>query len=226
MKKTTRVLFGILIIAIGALLILNAVGVLDFDIFFKGWWTIFIILPSIFGFISRPNWGSVCIIALGVFILLQAQGLIDWAMFWKLCVAALAVIIGLCIILSVRIEYGHRTESSVETINREGKNIKSFKITFGEQKLSMEGQDFEGADINATFGAMNLNLRDAVISDDVLIRVNASFAGVRIWLPYDVNVEVRSSATFGGVDNKADGRHGAHTVIIDADCTFAGVELR
>ena len=44
LKKTGNILWGVLIIALGALLALKAF-LPEFDIFFDGWWTLFIIVP-------------------------------------------------------------------------------------------------------------------------------------------------------------------------------------
>ena len=51
MKKTTVILWGAVLIIIGALFAMNALGV-GVDLFFEGWWTLFIIVPSIYNVIS------------------------------------------------------------------------------------------------------------------------------------------------------------------------------
>ena len=61
--------------------------------------------------------------------------------------------------------------------------------------------------------------------------MKASFAGVGIYVPKDVNVnvDVRSNSAFGGVNNKTADRlrqqSGSHTILIIAECSFAGVEV-
>lgn len=78
MKKLAKQFLGFSIAAIGVLWILNVTGVIGFDIFFRGWWTLLIILPCTAHLIAHPNWGSFSGIALGAILLLQAQGYIDW----------------------------------------------------------------------------------------------------------------------------------------------------
>lgn len=225
-KRFSRALCGVLIIAIGVLWILSLVGILNFNLFFDGWWTVFIILPCLLGFISKPNWGSIFGMAIGAFLLLQAQGLIDWSLFWKLCVASIIIIIGITLLFSSKCCCSCKKDGKIENINREGKNIKSIECSFGEQNISMDEQDFEGADIDISFGSLTLDLRRAIINDNVQLNVKAAFAGVRILLPSDVNVEVRSNSAFGGISNKADNRRGTYTVVVSAECSFAGVDLR
>ena len=52
MKKTTDYLWGLLLIIIGLIFGVNALGIAKIDIFFEGWWTLLIIIPSIFGLIE------------------------------------------------------------------------------------------------------------------------------------------------------------------------------
>ncbi|MDD7711105.1 MAG: LiaF-related protein [Alistipes sp.] len=100
---------------------------------------------------------------------------------------------------------------------------------FGEQNHRVEAEEFDGADIEASFGSVRLDLRNAIINDDVQIHIKASFAGVGIYVPKDVNVDVRSNSAFGGVNNKTADRlrqqTGSHTIHLIAECSFAGVEV-
>ena len=46
MKKFGNILWGVVLIIVGVIFGLNAVGLTDINIFFHGWWTLFIIVPS------------------------------------------------------------------------------------------------------------------------------------------------------------------------------------
>lgn len=98
MKKLAKQFLGFSIAAIGVLWILNVTGVIGFDIFFHGWWTLLIILPCTAHLIANRNWGSFSGIALGAVLLLQAQGYIDWPVFWKLCLAIIFIAFGIVLI--------------------------------------------------------------------------------------------------------------------------------
>ena len=234
MKKSAKLFLGLSVAAIGVLWILNVTGVIGFDIFFRGWWTLLLILPSIAAFINRPNLGAFWGVAVGVVLLLQAQGLIDWSIFWKLCLAVIFIAFGCVLIFSKdgRPENWNRPEAEggCETVQLEGKNILRITSAFGEQNRRVEGEPFEGACIDASFGSVRLDLRNASINEDVRIDIKAKFAGVGIYLPDDVAVEVYSNTSFGGVNDKTAGassrRNASHTIHIFADCNFAGVEIR
>ena len=45
MNKTSNILWGIVLIVLGLIFGLNALDITHIDIFFNGWWTLFIIVP-------------------------------------------------------------------------------------------------------------------------------------------------------------------------------------
>ena len=49
MKNITRILWGTALIAVGGIIGLNAFGITDIELFFDGWWTLFIIVPCLVG---------------------------------------------------------------------------------------------------------------------------------------------------------------------------------
>ena len=52
MKKLNNILWGIVLIAVGVIGALNAFNLTHIDIFFNGWWTLFIIVPCSIGLIT------------------------------------------------------------------------------------------------------------------------------------------------------------------------------
>ena len=47
MKNLESIVIGLILIAIGVIIGLNTLNITDINIFFDGWWTLFIIIPSI-----------------------------------------------------------------------------------------------------------------------------------------------------------------------------------
>ena len=46
-KKISNYVWGIFIVFLGLILLFKTLGLITFDIFFSGWWTLFIIIPSL-----------------------------------------------------------------------------------------------------------------------------------------------------------------------------------
>ena len=49
MKNINKILWGTTLIAVGGIIALNAFGIADIELFFDGWWTLFIIVPCLVG---------------------------------------------------------------------------------------------------------------------------------------------------------------------------------
>ena len=116
----------------------------------------------------------------------------------------------------------------LESSKQNGDNIKTGSATFSGQDLNFNGEVFEGAELNAIFGGVKCDLRNAIIEKDCAITASAIFGGIDIYVPDYVNLKVNSNSIFGGVSNK---NHrptveGAVTLYINATCMFGGVEIK
>ena len=101
MKKAGSVLWGIILIAAGVIWALNEFNVTNINVFFDGWWTLFIIVPCAIGlFTEREKTGNIIGIAVGAFLLLCCRDILSFSMLWKLLVPAIIVIIGLKMVLA------------------------------------------------------------------------------------------------------------------------------
>ncbi|MBQ3294389.1 hypothetical protein IJG98_01500 [Candidatus Saccharibacteria bacterium] len=99
MKRTKSIIWGIAILALGIFFGGKALGLFTFELFFDGWWTLFIIVPSLVSLCTEKfKSGSLFMLALGIILLLAAQGVFDWGAAWKVILATLFVVIGLSII--------------------------------------------------------------------------------------------------------------------------------
>ena len=55
MKNITKILWGTTLIAVGGIIALNAFGIADIELFFDGWWTLFIIVPCLVGISGKAG---------------------------------------------------------------------------------------------------------------------------------------------------------------------------
>ena len=99
MKKFGNVLWGIVLIIIGLIIGGNALGITNINIFFDGWWTLFIIVPCFIGlFTENEKTGNLIGLLMGGALLLGCQNILDFDLIWKLAFPTVLVIIGLSII--------------------------------------------------------------------------------------------------------------------------------
>ncbi len=225
MKKLSSVLWGIVLIAAGVVMALNVSGVTDINIFFDGWWTLFIIVPCGIGlFTEREKAGNIIGIVIGVFLLLCCQDILSFSMLWKLLIPAIIVIVGLKMVLTGL--FGNKANEIMKQLKLDGKEPKSGFAAFSGCNMTYDGEVFEGAELTAVFGGVKCDLRNAIIEKDCAIQVSAIFGGIDILVPDNVNVKVSSNSIFGGVSNKTAMHQNAPTVHISGSCMFGGVEIK
>ena len=226
MKKFENILWGIAFIVVGLILAGNAIGITNIDIFFDGWWTLFIIVPCFIGlFNDSDKTGNVIGLVIGGALLLACQGLLNFEMVWKLVVPVALVIIGVSIIFKDSIH--GKINSEISKINKSQKDIPSYCATFSEQNANFENEEFKGADLTAVFGGVKCDLRQAIINSDTVIKAESIFGGVEIYVPSNVKVKIKSTPIFGGVTDKSvHNQESEHTIYINSTCICGGVDIK
>ncbi|MBQ9747226.1 MAG: hypothetical protein IJV98_00440 [Clostridia bacterium] len=225
MKKISNMVWGILLIGAGVLFGLKALGIWDFDLFFDGWWTLFIIIPCAIGlFTEREKTGNVFGLCLGIALLLCCQDVLSFSMLWKLLIPVAIIVVGVKMILSA--VPASKTNEMLDKMKAEGREPVVGCATFSGCDLRLDGEIFEGADLTAAFGGVKCDLKHAVIEKDCAIRVSAIFGGIDILVPDHINVKVNANCIFGGVSNKTQVRQDAPTLYVSGICMFGGVDIK
>ena len=205
MKKTSNILWGIVLVAVGAVFALNALDVTDIDVFFDGWWTLFIIVPCTIGlFTEQDKIGNIIGIAIGVFLLLSCQNIIKFEMLWKLLIPAVIIIIGLKLVFGGL--FDNKSKEITEKMKEQGKTLQTKCAVFSGEELKFDGEVFDGAEFTAVFGGIKCDLKNAVIDRDVIIKTTAIFGGIDIFVSDNVNVKINSTSIFGGMTNTSPDR--------------------
>lgn len=227
MKNIRNVLWGVLFIVVGVIFGLNALGITDIDIFFDGWWTLFIIVPCFIGlFNDDDKTGNVIGLVIGILLLLCCQDIFKFEFLWKLIIPIALVIIGVSFIFKDALS--GKVKKEMKKVNKNKKDSKEYCATFGGQEVYFDKEEFTGCELTAVFGGVKCDLRGSIIKEDVVIDASSIFGGIDIFVPDDVNVKVNSTPIFGGVTNhkkrKKDTKE--KTIYINAVCVFGGVEIK
>ena len=227
MKKFRDILWGIALIIVGVIWGLNSTGITNINIFFDGWWTLFIIVPCFIDLFKEDDkTGDFIGLLIGIALLLSCQNIIDFDIIWKLLLPAVLVIIGFSIIFKDAI--GGKVNSEIKKLNQNKNNDNDYCATFSGQDVKFDNEEFTGADLTAIFGGVKCDLRNAIITKDVVINSSAIFGGIDIFVPANVKVKIKSTPIFGGVSNKAiqEKSEDAHTIYINGLAVFGGVEIK
>lgn len=225
MNRINNVLWGIVLIVIGIIFGLNALEITDINVFFDGWWTLFIIVPCFISlFKDNDKTGDIIGLIIGVSLLLGCQNLIKFEFIWKLMIPFILVMIGLSIIFKDTFHKVVRKEAKRLSKNTD----KEFCATFSSQNLNFDKEEFNGCDLSAVFGGIKCDLKDAIIKEDIAINASSIFGGITIYVPSNVNVKIVSTSIFGGVsdERKNKNKDGNLTIYINATNLFGGVEIK
>ena len=225
MKKMSNWLWGIFFILVGVIFGINALGIADINIFFDGWWTLFIIVPCFIGlFNDEDKKGSIIGLLIGGLLLLGCLDVINFDLIWKLMVPIVLVIIGLSFIF--KDAFDGKVKEEIKKLNKS--DNKEYSAVFSGQDLDFSNEEFTGCTLNAVFGGTKCDLREAIIKEDALINASSIFGGITILVPNDVNVKIRSTAVFGGVsdERKKKTKDGQITIYVDATSIFGGIEIK
>lgn len=223
-NKLTNILWGIVLVALGLIFGLNALEITDINIFFDGWWTLFIIVPCGIGlFKDSDKTANIAGLVVGGVLLLACQDLVDFETILKLIVPIILVIVGVSFIF--RDAIGDKVRSKMKNLPKSGQE---YCATFAEQNIDFAGDIFEGCSLSGIFGSVNCNLKDTIINEDCAVHALALFGGVTIHVPETVNVKVTSTPIFGGVSDKRRSKvtDAPVTLYINASCMFGGIDIK
>lgn len=226
MKNISKGLWGIVLIVIGLVIGLNSFGITDIDIFFDGWWTLFIIVPCFIGlldFEKGDKVGDVIGLLIGVALLLVCQDILGFDFIAKLILPTTLVVIGISMI------FNNTLKAKITEKVKEGKKngLEAIVATFAGQRVDKTDEKFEGASLDAVFGSIVLDLRKAKLSKEVTIEASAIFGGIEIIVPKGVNVKVKSTPIFGGTSNRIiNSEDNKETIYIESFSMFGGVDIK
>ena len=225
MKDMKKVIWGAVLLAVGVILALNALDITDIDVWFPGWWTLFIIIPCGVGiFTDRDKKGNLIGLAIGVVLLLCAQSIIDFSLVWKLALPAVIIIFAIKMIVRGA---SKKKDGDVIIVTPENGELPSGTAIFGGKDMNFDGQLFDGCELTAIFGGVECDLSGAIVEKDCTIRATSIFGGIDITMPKGVNVKVSSTNIFGGTDDDCvKNPDSPVTVYVEAVSIFGGVDLK
>ena len=159
MAKFKNIIWGLIFIVLGLIVGLNTLGIASINVFFDGWWTLFLIIPSFIGlFKDKDKTGDIILLVVGVLLLLGSQDIIDFETIMKLVFPTILVIIGIsCLIKGI---IGSDFQEKVKKIKSTDKDTLKCDAIFTGQKVVVENPIL-GADVNAIFGGLELDLRNS-----------------------------------------------------------------
>lgn len=222
--RTNNNLKGMFWVVLGVIIFGSVLDWWDIGSLLDGWWTLFIIIPCArkvmrYGLQTPAGFGLI----VGIALLLAEWDVLRFGSVAKL--AGLLVLAVFAIKVLRRNVHFQGSTSNVPPQFAEEARCSAF---FGGADVVYPHDPYFGSEVNAVFGGADLDLRNAMIDEDVVINATAVFGGVTIKLPEDVNIRLDSTAIFGGNDNKIKRPEQPEwpIVYVRATSIFGGVEIK
>jgi predicted membrane protein len=220
---SSQLLVGLGIIAVGVIFLAQTLGIADFGSLAVWIPSLFILLGIWILLSSRfTNWGGALILILfGTVAQLAALDVLSWNDIWKLWPLAL-IIIGLSIVLD-------RMRGRDGALADEDNTVKQFAMFSGTSTRST-AQEFEGGELTAIFGGVELDLTEVVVEErPAVLHVFAMFGGVEIKVSPDMLVSSRVTPIFGGFEDNRRQRKAlpgeSAELIVRGTALFGAIEI-
>ena len=229
--KKSNLIWGIFFILAGVLYMLSEIFTLPFSIW--EFWPLIIIIPSLMNLSKLSN--VICLI-FGVTLLALSLGIVSGSVVERFFIPICLIFIGLIILFKNNIFHTKRSKKdfinndnfSKESDFTKKSNYTNYSAMFNGYREKLPHDVFNGADVNAIFGSVDLDMREAVITEDAVINCNAVFGGIDIIIPSGVNVRVSGFPIFGGISNKCTDSQNENTPTLYFYVTFmfGGVTIK
>ncbi len=196
---------AIALVAIGGIFLLNNLGLIHFSDVWR-YWPILLIVAGL-----RKLWsqepdakGSATVfLAVGAIFLLSNLGLlhVGWGLLWP------AALVGAGLLMLTKDWSCNSKKRGMTAASLEDSNnvVNSWAVFSGVTRL-ITSQNFQGGNLFASFGGVEIDLRRAGILNPnrpVVIDANAVFGGISIKVPDTWRVSVRGSGIFGGYQDES-----------------------
>jgi hypothetical protein len=221
-----RVFWGLVLILLGVLFLLDQMGRLDFGDFIGKWWPLILVAVGLWQLVSsqfQELAGGLFLIILGAVLQLaklEILGRSAWHFVWP----ALIIGLGLWILLGA-----FRRSAAGKLGGSKEDEIDAFAILAGLNRR-IESQNFRGGKATAILGGVELDFTSVRLAEaKAALEVTAIMGGVDIRIPRHIRVEVHGNPVLGGIENKhnyAAGPGPEQTLSIKATAILGGIEIK
>jgi predicted membrane protein len=218
-----RIVLGLLLMAVGALLTLDNLGLVEAKAILRLWPALLVVVGvQKVRCARRRGWGVILIVA-GSWLLLERLGILHLRLrdVWP----AFLVVAGVYLILQGLRPRGPRfPEPQAVSSSR----VDAVAIMAGAARTS-NSVDFKGGELVAVMGGCEVDLRQAAIRDaEAVIDVFAFWGGIELKVPKDWSVASTVTPVMGAFEDKTTPPKGGSTqrLLIKGLVVMGGVEVK
>jgi predicted membrane protein len=222
------VVTGGIFILVGLAFLLDHLGIISINNLWR-FWPLLLVFGGVMNFLSHRRAFGILWVLAGVLLQLNELGIthFGWAAFWPMMLIAFGLLV-----MWGSLQLG--SKPGVSTSAGDPRTTLNEAVVFGGLERRMTSPDFQGGDITAIFGGVELDLTEAQMqADEATLAITAIFGGVEIRVPPTWQVAFRGAPIFGGVEDKTrtsrvvdPANPNLKTLIITGAVIFGGLEIK
>lgn len=222
-SKVNSLWVGLFLIVLGVLFLSDSFQIISFGRLISRWWPLILITIGIIQLNGRDRSGGLFLLIIGVLFLLTQLHILSWGQIWRFWPVVL-IVIGIGMLLK-------RTPSKKSSGTAGFSDIDSgntFEINsiFSNSERQITSQQLRGGEINAVFGSLRVDLRQAKIAPEgCTLTTDAVFGTIDLFLPPDINVNFQVSQFLGHAENRSKSSAGSPTITIQGDAVFGNIRV-
>jgi len=220
---------GAVILAIGAIFLLDNMGIVRAGQFFQ-FWPLILIFAGIVKLLDpcRRAWGAMLLV-IGILLQLNQLGYghFSWGEMWPMVLIAAGGFAMWSAFQARKVTDGLTTNPS------DPRTTLNESAIFGGVQKRLNAKEFRGGQLQSLFGGIEIDLRDADIAEnEAVLYANAIFGGIELRVPESWYVAARGQGIFGGFTDSTrftglgDPDRPKKTLVVMGTAIFGGVEIR
>jgi len=230
-QRSSKVIFGVLVLAVGVLILLKQIGI-HIPHWLLSWEMILIAVGSVL--LIKHNFkktaGYILILIGSLFMLKDFYpDLIEARFIWPV----LIILIGASMILKNGFFKTEKKEiplSTDEFSEVQSDDYVSSSAFFSGITKKVVSKNFKGATVSSVFGGNEINLSQADFNGEATMDVTCVFGGVTLIVPANWKIKSDLTSVFGGIDDQRpsvmnDSISHDKTLVLKGSCVFGGIEI-
>jgi len=219
-RKSSNFWIGLALIILGVIFLSDTFHIIRFGRLISSWWPVILIIVGITKLSGKDSKGGWTLIIVGIILQLTTLHIVSWHFIGRLWPVIL-IIIGIGILLKRSSHVGCSKDFMEGT-----EDTLEFDAIFSGTEKQVTSQKFRGGEINAIFGSIKLDLRNAKIAaEGCKLSADAIFGSIEIYVSPDVTVNLKGSQILGSINNHASSVEGGPTIAIKGDAIFGSIRI-